>query len=88
MDVTDKPIILSSHAKEQCAYRGCTELEVKETIRSVPWKPAELNRRECRKEFPFNSEWNGKRFATKHVRPIFAEEPDRLVVVTVYVYYA
>jgi len=30
-------------------------------------------------------EWNGKRYATKEVRPIFAEEADGIVVVTIYV---
>jgi len=64
------------------------EQEILETIRTTSWKAADLGRLECRKEFPFNSDWNGKRYSTKHVRPIFAEEPDRLVVVTVYVYYA
>jgi len=87
MGPSDKPILLSYHAREQCGYRGCTEREVEETIRTAPWKPAELGRMECRKAFPFNAEWNGRRYATKEIRPIFAQEPTRLVVVTVYVYY-
>ena len=43
---------------------------------------------ECRKTFPFNREWNNKLCATKEVRPIFVEEPDEIVVVTVYTYYS
>lgn len=35
----------------------------------------------------FDQLWNGARYATKQVRPIFAEEERRLIVVTVYVYY-
>ena len=30
---------------------------------------------------------NGRRFATKQVRPIFAEEATEIVIVTVYTYY-
>ena len=43
---------------------------------------------ECRKVFPFDREWNGKRYASKEVRPIFVEEADEIVVVTVYTYYS
>jgi len=43
---------------------------------------------ECRKIFAFNREWNKKLYATKEVRPIFVEEADEIVVVTVYTYYS
>ena len=42
----------------------------------------------CRKTFAFNRDWNKKFYATKEVRPIFAEEADEIVVVTVYTYYS
>jgi hypothetical protein len=48
---------------------------------------ADLGRLECRKNFAFEREWNGKMFATKQVRPIFVEEANEIVVVTVYTYY-
>ena len=57
-----------------------------EAIATSPWQPAELGRLECRKEFRYGREWNGKFYATKQVRPIFVEEADEIVVVTVYVY--
>ena len=82
-----KPIRLSQHARQQLPYRGTTEDEVVEAIRTAPWKPAELRRLECRKEFPYNQTWNQKFYQTKHVRPIFVEEAREIVVVTVYVYY-
>jgi len=44
-------------------------------------------RLECRRDFPFGKEWNGKMYAIKQVRPIFVDEPDEIVVVTVYAYY-
>lgn len=61
--------------------------EVEQTIRSSPWEQAELGRLECHKEFPFNAEWNGRRYAAKQVRPIFVDEENEIVVITVYTYY-
>ena len=52
-----------------------------------PWEPAERGRRECRRNFPFHQEWHGIVYATKQIRPIFVDEPEEIVVVTVYVYY-
>ncbi len=38
-------------------------------------------------DFPYHNEWNGKMYETKQVRPVFVDEPDELVVITVYTYY-
>jgi len=48
------------------------------------WNPAELGRLDCRKDFSYGKEWNGKVYATKRVRPVFIEEAAEIVVVTVY----
>jgi hypothetical protein len=82
-----KPVRLSGHARGQLARRGISEDEVIEAIRTSSWQPAELGRLECRKDFPYQREWNGKFYKTKQVRPIFVEETDEIVVVTVYSYY-
>ena len=87
MPGTSNPIRLSGHARQQLYYRGATEAEVIEAITTAPWQPAEGGRMECRKDFAFNGAWNGRYYATKRVRPIFAVETDENVVVTVYVYY-
>jgi len=63
-----KPIQLSGHAKEQMRFRGATEAEVIDAIRTVPWYPAENGRTECRKDFAFDSIWNRRHHATKQVR--------------------
>jgi hypothetical protein len=84
---TRKPVRLSGHARQQLEFRGGIEEDVVEAIRTVPWQQAELERLECRKSYPFKAEWNGSWYATKQVRPIFVEEDDKIVVVTVYVYY-
>ena len=82
-----KPIGFSGHANQQMQFRGATEAEVTDAIRTTPWQPAENGRIECRKDFRFDSIWNDRRYTTKQVRPIFVEEPNEIVVVTVYVYY-
>ena len=82
-----KPIRLSNHASRYMSKRGFTIIEVEETIRTAPWQPTELGRLDCRKDFSFDKEWNGKVFSTKQVRPIFVEEAGEIVVVTVYTYY-
>ncbi len=83
-----KPIRLSEHAKNQLIFRGATEGEITETIKTSEWAPAELGRLECKKTFEFNKLWNKKFYKTKEVRPIFAEERNEIIVVTVYVYYS
>ncbi len=82
-----KPIRLSGHAMQQLLFRGGTEGEVIEAIRSEEWQPAEFGRLECQMNLTFDSDWNRKHYRIKQVRPIFAEEQDEIVVVTVYVYY-
>ena len=67
--------------------RGFTVVEVEEAIRTMPWQPTEFERLECRKDFAYDKEWNGKLYTTKQVRPIFVEEASEIVVVTVYTYY-
>ncbi|MBI1977286.1 MAG: hypothetical protein HYS55_00875 [Candidatus Omnitrophica bacterium] len=83
----DKPIRLSRHAQAQLAYRGTTKEEVIETVRGAKWEMAELGRLQCRKDFAYNQVWNGKRYGTKQVCPIFVDEQNEIVIVTVYVYY-
>jgi len=82
-----KPIRLSKHALNYAKKRGFTVAEVEETIRTSSWGVAELGRLECRKDFGFGKEWNGKFYTTKEVRPVFVEEAGEIVVITVYTYY-
>lgn len=82
-----KPVRLSQHAAGYRERRGFTEGEVEEGIRTCPWEPAELGRFECRLNLPYGKEWHGKTYQTKQVRPIFVEQADEILVVTVYTYY-
>src|SRR3989338_8582163 len=56
-------------------------------IRTCRWEKAELDRLQCQKNFVFNKIWNDNQYKTRQIKPIFKEEPDEIVVVTVYVYY-
>jgi len=77
---TPKPIRLTGHARGQIGFRGATEEDVLAAIQASPWQPAEMGRLECRKEFPFNAQWNRRWYATRQVRVIFVDEPDEIVV--------
>ncbi len=82
-----KPIRTSGHARDNMLFRGASEEEVVEAIRTENWEAAEKGRQQCRRNYVYNCEWHGKIYATKQVRPIFVEEVEEIVVVTVYVYY-
>ena len=87
MKTGEKPIRLSQHAQEQARQRGATEEDVRDAIRSAAWGPADAGRLECQKEFVCGRLWQGRSYQTKRVRPIFVDEPNEIVVVTVYVCY-
>ncbi len=82
-----KPIRLTAHAESYCEDRGFSVREVETAIREGNWQPAERNRLQCRKEFLYKSEWLGKYYETKMVKPIFVDEADEIVVITVYTFY-
>ena len=82
-----KPVAFSRHARQRLAERGTTEEEVVQTIRDAPWILVEPRRYAATKWYPFGQEHDGSFYAGKDVRPIFVDEPERLVVVTVYVYF-
>jgi len=67
--------------------RGAIESEVIAAIHTGSPEPARKGRLMFRKNFTFNSRWRGKHYAIKQVAPVVAEETDRLIVVTVFVYY-
>ncbi len=67
--------------------RGASEAEVEEAIRGATWQPAEMERLQSRLDFDFNNYWYGYYYQTKQVNPIFVEEENYIVIVTVKVYY-
>jgi hypothetical protein len=82
-----KPIRLSKHAQDQCKERGTHEAEITTAIASAVWIPARENKFECKYSFQYNADWGGRYYAIKEVKPIFVEEMNEIVVVTVITYY-
>ena len=67
--------------------RGAIEAEVVETIRTGEEVPAKHGRRGYRGNFAYHDLWGGRAYAVKQVLAVIAEEPDALIVVTVYTFY-
>ncbi len=85
-----KPFSFSTHARLQMELRGAEETEVISTIRTGVWDTAKRGKLQCRHRFNFNrpSPINKQIYKYKTVEAIFVEEIDRIVVVTVKVYYS
>ena len=82
-----KPIRLTKHAMEQCEERGTTEDEAREAVRRGTWQPAKRGRRMYRTNFQYNGKWQGRFYRIKQVAPVVQEEPNEIVVITVYTFY-
>jgi len=78
---------ISNHAREQMAERGASEAEVILAIEKGESESARKNRELFRKNFQFNGSWRGRHYNIKQVVPIVAYKGDKLIVVTVYVFY-
>ena len=57
------------------------------TIREGERELAKLDRVLYRYNHEFDGSWQGRRYAIKQVAAVVAEEPNELVVVTVYSFY-
>jgi hypothetical protein len=82
-----KPVVFSQHALDNVSDRGASQEEIEQAIRTGERLPARGDRIAFRKTFVFQDLWKGQRYEAKQVMPIVAEEPDSLVVVTVYVFF-
>jgi len=83
----EKRVFFSAHARAKMSDRGASEEEVVEAIKEGSFEPARKARLLFRKNFSFGKSWRGKRYSVKQVAPVIAEEKDKLIVITVYVYY-
>lgn len=85
-----KPIRLSNHARLQMTLRGASEEEVTTAINRGNWKPAKMGKSKTKHCFEFNNiaTINQKLYRYKTVEPVFTEEDNEIVVVTVKVYYS
>lgn len=64
-----------------------TEAEVCYTVEHGSREPAKHERLLCRYNFSYDGLWQGQHYAIKQVAPVIKEEPDEVVVVTVYTFF-
>lgn len=83
-----KPIHFTRHAQRQMEARSATPEEVEAVIRTAAWQPAERGRWTASSVFPFRHEHFGRFYAAKEVVPVFVEESERIVVITVYTFFS
>ena len=85
-----KPIRFSDHAKLQMHLRGTSEDEVQTAIKSGQWETARVGKYKTRHRFEYNAiaPVNRKFYKSKIVEPIFVNEPEKVIIVPVKVYYS
>lgn len=82
-----KPIWLSRHAKERMSARGASSDEVERAIKEGEREEAREGRFACRLNLEYDRPWEGQHYRVKQVVPVAVEEEERIVVVTVFVFY-
>ena len=83
----EKPIRLSKHAQLQCIERGVKIDEVIDAIKNGTIEPAKNNWLQSKENYQYNDYWNGTFYPIKQVAPVFVNEEDEIVVITVYSFY-
>ena len=82
-----KPVVFTTHARERMRERGAREEDVVQAIRIGQPEAAQRGLVLYRLNLEFHREWDGRYYGVQQVAPVVAEDSDRLVVVTVYVFY-
>ena len=67
--------------------RGASEKDVREAIRTGQREPAQRGLALYRINLEFKREWDRRYYGVQQVAAVVAEEPERMVVVTVYTFY-
>ena len=71
------------HARDRLAERGATEEEVIATVLQGETFPARFGRTGFRRNFPFDSLWQNRHYATKQVEAYAVQEDEEWLVITV-----
>ena len=82
-----KRVEFSRHALDRCRERQVTRDEVLDAIELGDQEPAKLGRVMCRLTSAFDGLWRGRQYRFRQVAPIILDEQQRILVVTVYVFY-
>jgi len=75
--------------ERECYCAVLKKLRLLQPIRFSSWESAKRGKFSARAQFDFNNQSpiNQQFYSYKAVKPIFTEEPGRIVVITVNVYY-
>jgi hypothetical protein len=71
------------HARARLTERGATEEEVIATVLQGETFPARFGRTGFRRNFPFDSLWQNRRYVTKQVEAYAVQEDEEWLVITV-----
>ncbi len=80
-------ILFTSHARERLKERGATEEEVLDIIQSGKELIGQKGRFVKSKTYTFEKVRNKKFYPEKRVEVIYTIEHDKIIVITVYVFY-
>lgn len=80
-------IEFSEHARARMRERGASEQQVMETIHRGLREPAKHGRWLYSATFTLEVVWRERRYTERRISAIVVEEPDRDVVITVFVFY-
>ena len=83
----DAQIQIDPHTLKRAEERGATESEIRDVLRTGMAVPAKKSRLGRTKVYPFNRERNGKLYEQKRIEVYYVEEAERIITVTVYVFY-
>jgi hypothetical protein len=80
-------IQIDPHTLERAEERGASLAEIRETVEQGFPVPAKYGKKGKAKIFPFRKTWNGKHYEEKKVEVIYLRLKNKIVTVTVYVFY-
>jgi hypothetical protein len=80
-------IQIDAHTLERAEERGATHKEIEEVIKTGVAIPAKHGRRGKAKVYDFGQRRQGRYYEQKRVEVFYVVEEDRIITVTVYVFY-
>ena len=78
-------IEIHHHALQRSSERGASVEEIMETVKNGEEFPAKYDRTGFRKNFLFDSIWNGKHYSTKQIECYCVIENNHWLVITILV---
>ncbi len=82
-----KPVVFTRHARERMQERGVEEEAVRAALRLGQRESARRGLVQYRLNIEFRRDWAGRYYGVQQIVPVVDEDAERIVVVTVYVFY-